>query len=301
MRILVSGATGLIGTRLAAALRADGDDVVALSRSGGDGADGTVIRWDPAAGAVDRGALAGFDAVVHLAGEPLAGGRWTAAKKQRIRRSRVEGTRLIAGTLAGLDPPPRTLLCASAVGFYGDRGDQVVDEASPAGEGFLAEVCQAWEEAAHPARDAGIRVVHLRFGLVLSPEGGALSQMLLPFRLGLGGVIGNGRQYWSWIGLDDAVRAARHALAHDALEGPVNVVTPSAVTCREFVKTMGRVLRRPTFAAMPAFAARLVFGEMADETLLASTRVRPARLAEHGYTFRQAELEPALAAMLRPN
>jgi hypothetical protein len=297
MNVLVSGATGLIGSALAPFLSTLGHDVRRLVRSG-PAKGGNEVFWDPARGTIDAGALDGLDAVVHLAGENIAGGRWTEKQKGRIRDSRVQGTRLLCQTLAGLKQPPRTLICASAIGYYGDRGDELLAENSTSGANFLAEVCRQWEQAAEPAVKAGLRVVHLRFGVVLSAGGGALAKMLLPLRLGVGGRIGSGRQYMSWITLDDAVGAIGHALITDSLRGPVNAVTPHPVTNLEFTKTLGKVLSRPTILPLPAAAARLVLGQMADELLLASARVVPTRLLESGYAFRFPQLEPALRHVL---
>ncbi|MDE0214931.1 MAG: TIGR01777 family oxidoreductase, partial [Deltaproteobacteria bacterium] len=266
-------------------------EVVRLGRSAPEAGD---VRWDPEGGLLDAGALEGVDGVVHLAGENIATGRWTAEKKRRIRESRVRGTRLLAETLAGLERSPRVLVSASAIGFYGDRGDEELSETSPAGAGFLPDVCREWEVATEAAQGKDIRVVHARLGVVLSTGGGALAKMLTPFKLGAGGIIGNGRQYMSWITLDDTVAALGHLLATDSVAGPVNVVAPGAVTNHEFTKTLGRVLRRPTLFPMPAFAARLAFGEMADALLLASTRVKPAALLESGYAFRHDSLEEGL-------
>lgn len=299
MRILVSGSTGLIGSGLVSELSAAGHEVVRLVR--GDPAERErEIRWDPAAGQIDRESLNGLDAAVHLAGENIAAGRWTAAQKARIRDSRVNGTRLLCEALAECEDRPRVLVCASAIGYYGDRGDEVLDETSPSGEGFLAEVCRQWEAAADPAREKGIRVVHLRTGVVLSGEGGALQKMLTPFKLGVGGVVGSGTQYWSWVARDDVAGAIHHAITHEELSGPVNATAPHPVTNREFTKTLGRVLHRPTIFPMPAFAAKLMLGEMADELLLASTRVLPRRLQDSGFEFRHPELEEALRHALRP-
>jgi len=255
------------------------------------------IAWDPVAGTLDADAIEGFEAVVHLAGESIVG-RWTAPKKARIRDSRVLGTQLLANTLTRLRQPPQVLVAASATGVYGDRGDEVLDEDSPPGAGFLASVCREWEAATEPASSVGIRVVNLRFGLVLSPKGGALARMLLPFRCGLGGVIGSGRQYMSWVAIDDAVAVILHALMNHSLRGPVNTVAPEAVTSSEFSRMLGRVLRRPTWLPLPAFLLRLILGEMADEVLLASARVVPARLRMSGYQFRLPEVEPALRHLL---
>ena len=299
MKVAVTGATGLVGSALVPFLRGGGHEVVALRRASASGrGDGGAPSWDPETGALSAGAAGGFDALVHLAGENIAGGRWTAARKARIRDSRVQGTRHLAAALAALPEPPRTLVVASAVGFYGDRGDEVLDESSAPGEGFLPDVCQAWEASVDPAREAGIRVVHLRIGIVLTPAGGALGQMLLPFRMGVGGVIGSGRQYMSWVALDDVLGGVLHALRTDDLAGAVNMVAPNAVTNREFTKTLGRVLHRPTVFPLPAFGARLAFGEMADALLLASTRVEPRRLREGGFPFGYPDLEDALRHVL---
>ena len=291
MHILVTGATGLVGSALVPFLTTGGHRVTRLGRSqAGEGA----VQWDPEAGVLNGADLEGLDAVVHLAGENIAGGRWTAAQKARIRDSRVKGTGLLCETLARLDRPPKTLVCASAIGYYGDRGDETLTEASAPGSGFLPEVGRAWESATEPAARKGIRVVNLRFGVVLSAKGGALAKMLLPFRMGAGGTLGDGCQYMSWIAMDDAVGAIHHALTTDALRGPANAVSPQPVTNREYTKTLGRVLRRPTVFPMPAFAARLAFGEMADALLLSSQRVAPERLKETGYAFRFPDLEGAL-------
>lgn len=296
MKVLVSGASGLVGGALLPFLTTGGHTCGRLVRRATGSAD--EVAWDIAAQRLDPRHLAGYDAVVHLAGENIAAGRWTAASKERIRASRIDGTRLLAESLAAAPHKPKVLVCASAIGFYGDRGDEPLDETSPPGTGFLPDVCRDWEAAAEPARRAGIRVVHLRFGVILTPAGGALAKMLLPFRLGGGGIVGSGRQYWSWVALDDVLGAVRHALEHDGLAGPVNVVAPRAVTNHEFTKTLGRVLHRPTIVPMPAFAARLALGEMADALLLASARIAPRRLQETGYAFRFPELEPALRHLL---
>lgn len=295
MKVLISGATGLVGSALARSFEADGHWVVSLTRSESGP---TKIHWDPMTREIDREALSGFDAVVHLAGENIAAGRWTPEQKALIKDSRVRGTRLLAKTLAELAQPPRVLASASAIGFYGPRGDEILTEESPSGEGFLAEVCREWEHATEPMSQRGIPVVHLRFGVILSPKGGALRKMLLPFKLGLGGRIGDGKQYMSWIALDDTAAAIRHCLGEDALTGPINIVGPNPVTNEDFTKTLGHVLRRPTALPMPAFAARLAFGEMADELLLGSTRVQPARLLASGFPFAYPHLEDALRHLL---
>ena len=297
MRILVSGSHGLLGSALLPALAGKGHQVIRLVR-GISSAGGSEVSWDPEGGRLDPVSLSGVEAVVHLGGENIAARRWSDAQKARIRESRVKGTTLLAGTLARLSQPPRVLLSASAIGYYGDRGEEVLGEESPSGKGYLPEVCRAWEEAAQPAARQGIRVVLMRFGVILSPTGGALAKMLLPFQMGVGGILGNGRQYMSWISLDDAVGAVSHGLEIAALRGPVNAVVPLAVTNARFTKTLGRVLRRPTVVPLPAFAARLAFGEMANALLLSSVRVEPRRLLASGYPYRHADLEGALRHLL---
>ena len=293
-RVLVSGARGLIGSALLPGLRAQGHEVVVLTRRAtGPGE----VGWDPSRGRLEARSLEGFDAVVHLAGEPLAA-RWTPARKALIRESRVAGTRLLAGRLAGVARPPRVLVSVSAIGFYGDRGEEPLDEASPPGTGFLPGVCRAWEEAAAPAAGRGIRVVHPRLGLVLTPWGGALARMLPAFRLGLGGPLGDGRAWWSWVTLDDVLAVFQRALADESLAGPVNVVAPGAVRSGDFARALGRALGRPALLPVPALALRLLFGEMADGALLASARVTPARLQAAGYGFRFPGLEDALRHLL---
>ena len=297
MRIAVSGSTGLIGSEVVTVLSAAGHEVVRLVRRAPAPAE-KAVRWDPEKGGVDAAGLEGLDAVVHLAGENIAAGRWTAARKAAIRDSRVNGTRLLCDTLAGLSRPPKTLVCASAIGYYGDRGEELLTEDSSPGAGFLPEVCREWEAATEVAARKGIRVVALRIGVVLSPRGGALSRMLPPFRAGLGGVIGNGRQYVSWIALDDLVGVVLHALRSGELRGPVNAVAPVPATNRELTEALGEVLSRPTLFPVPAFALRLALGEMADALLLASARVAPRRLEETGYRFRFPELGAALRHLL---
>jgi hypothetical protein len=295
--IVVTGASGLIGKRLVASLEGAGRRVLrAVRRDVRDPA--REFLWDPAQGRIDRDKLVGVDAVVHLAGANVAGKRWTPAYKKLLIESRVQGTQLISEAIAALEPKPRVLTCASAIGFYGDRGDELVDESSPSGDGFLPDLCLQWERACQPARDAGIRVANMRIGVVLTPDGGALAKMLTPFKLGAGGVIGSGRQYMSWIALGDLVRAIGQVLDDDQLSGPVNLVAPSPATNREFTKTLGKVLSRPTLFPMPAFAARLAFGEMADELLLSGTRVAPTALKRSSFRFDHAELESALRHLL---
>ena len=268
-----------------------------LVRSGGGGRD--AVRWDPSAGTIQADRLEGIDAVVHLAGEGIADGRWTAQKKNRILESRRQGTRLLAGAIAGMRTPPRVMVSASAIGYYGDRGNELLSETSAPGDLFLSKVCVEWERAADPAREAGIRVVHPRIGIVLTLKGGALRQTLPIFKLGLGGKIGSGRQYWSWVSLDDVVDSTIYAVEADALEGPVNVVAPDPPTNAEYTKVLGRVLNRPTIFPLPAPAAKLMLGEVADELLLPSARVEPARLKEAGYEHRHPELEGAFRHLLK--
>lgn len=296
-RVAVTGASGLVGSRLTAELEREGATVIrAVRRPVREAA--RELFWDPAAGKIDAARLEGVDAVVHLAGENIAGGRWTEKFKRKIRESRVAGTRLVSTAIAGLSAKPQALVCASAIGYYGDRGEEALSESSAPGSDFLATVCREWEEACQPARDAGVRVVNTRIGVVLSGEGGALRKMLTPFKLGAGGPIGDGRQYMSWVAVDDVARAMAFLLATPQAAGAVNLVAPRAVTNREFTKTLGRVLHRPTVLPLPAFAARLAFGEMADALLLSSTRVVPQALSAAGFEFRWPELEPALRHVL---
>lgn len=297
MKVLISGATGLIGGALAKALRARGDSVVTLTRHP-ERAEPPAVGWDPLAKRLDPEALRGVDAAVHLAGESIASGRWTEAQKHRIRESRVAGTSLLAETLAGLDSGPRVLISASAIGYYGDRGEAPLDEEAGPGSTFLAEVCVAWERAAEAARQAGLRVVHPRIGVVLAKEGGALAKMLPAFKLGLGGKIGSGRQYMSWIALEDVVGLLLHALDRKDLAGPLNSTAPEPVTNERFTQRLGSVLSRPTLVPLPGFAAKLVLGQMADELLLASARVVPAKAVATDYQFRRPDLEDALRAVL---
>lgn len=287
---LVTGASGLVGSALVPFLTTGGHCVTALSRRPGAGS----AWWDPESGRIDLGSAAAIDTVVHLAGENIAGARWTPEVKQQILDSRVRGTRLLAEKLARLEKPPRVLVCASAIGFYGERGEALVDESDGAGDGFLADVCRAWEESTAAAAAAGVRVVHLRLGVVLSAAGGALARMLPPFRLGAGGRLGSGRQWMSWISLDDVLDAILHVSMDDVIAGPVNAVSPAPVTNAELTATLAAVLGRPALLPVPEFAARAAMGEMADALLLASTRVRPGRLLESGFTFRQPKLDAAL-------
>lgn len=296
MKILVTGASGLIGSELVPVLTKQGHDVYCLSRS--KPREARDITWDPDRGQLPKARLEGTDVVVHLAGENIVQKRWSPKFKETLRQSRVAGTRLISETLAALDAPPKAFICASAIGYYGDRGSELLNETSPMGTGFLPDLCRDWEAACEPARAKGIRVVNLRIGVVLSPKGGALTKMLTPFKLGLGGVIGSGHQYWSWVTSDDVVGAINHCIVHDRMSGPVNVTAPCPVTNYEFTKTLGTVLNRPTLFPMPGFAARLALGEMADGLLLASARVMPNRLNEANYQFVYPSLEPALKHLL---
>jgi uncharacterized protein len=294
-KILVSGSSGLIGAALIPALKSSGYEITCLVRGTASSRD--QIQWDPAQPLVPE-SVSGFDAVVHLAGESIVG-RWTEAKKRRIRESRVKGTLRLAEALAQAPQRPRVLISASAIGYYGDRGEETLREDSASGSGFLPEVCREWEDATEPATKAGIRTAQMRFGLVLSRFGGALQKMLPPFRLGVGGNMGSGRQWWSWVDIDDLVGAVQHVIKTETLRGPVNVVGPSPVTNAEFTKTLASVLSRPAILPMPAFAARLVFGQMGDELLLASQRVEPAKLLASGYVFQKPDLRLALSAILK--
>ena len=296
MRILISGASGLIGSALRRKLAESGDETAALVRRPPQQDE---VRWTPGA-TLDPAHLAGFDAVVHLAGKGI-GGRWTQKFKQEVRDSRLQGTSTLATAAAesfrrtGL---PRAFVAASAIGYYGSRGEEVLTEASAPGEGFLAETCVAWEAAADPAREAGLRVAHLRIGVVLAKDGGALPPLLLPFRLGLGGRIGSGRQFWSWVALEDVVGAFAFALHHENVRGPVNVVSPNSSRVAEFVHALGDVLHRPTIFPLPAFAVRTLLGEMGQALLLDSARVVPEKLPAVGYQFAFSELRAALQAAL---
>lgn len=292
MRVLISGSSGLIGSALSRSLVDGRHTVVRLVRGPASG-DATTVSWDPERQTIDRSGLEGCDAVVHLAGEPLLG-RWTADKKRRIADSRVRGTKLIAEALASLTRRPGVLVCASAAGYYGNRGDEMLTEESTPGRGFLAEVVRAWESAADPARQVGIRVVHVRTGLVLARGGGLLKILLLPFQLGLGGPIGSGRSYWSWIALEDLIAAYRFAIARESISGAINAAAPNPVTNREFARTLGAVLGRPAVLPVPPVALRFVFGQEAADDMLSGFRLQPTRLQAAGFRFQFPDLEPAL-------
>jgi uncharacterized protein (TIGR01777 family) len=296
MDVVVTGSSGLIGTALGRALSGAGHRMIPMVRSA---ASGDAVHWDPDGGAIDAGALEGVGAVVHLAGEGIGARRWNDEHKARVKESRVRGTTLLAETLAKLAKPPKELLSGSAVGFYGDRGDEVLTESSRPGDGFLAELCVAWEAAAAPAREAGIRVSHLRTGIVLSGLGGALPKMLTPFKLGVGGKLGSGLQWMSWIALDDEVGAIVHLLGDDAASGPVNLTAPNPATNVDFTRELGHALGRPTVLPVPKIALKLLLGgEMAQELLVGGQRVLPTRLLDSGYTFAHPELPDALKTAL---
>jgi uncharacterized protein (TIGR01777 family) len=292
-RILISGASGLIGSAVVPALEADGCEVTRLVRGPGSANE---LRWEPMR-EVSPPLVSRFDAVIHLSGENVAG-RWTAEKKRKIRESRVVSTRNLAWAIAKAEQPPRIFICASAIGYYGNRGDDILTEDSAPGAGFLPDVCREWEAATHVGM-AGVRVVNLRFGIVLSKRGGALKEMLRPFRVGLGGRIGSGRQWWSWIHLDDAVSAVMLAMRTEGLRDAVNMVAPNPVTNAEFTRELASAMKRPAVFAVPGFAAKLAFGEFAKEGMLSSARVVPKKLEENGFQFRYAELRPAIAELLR--
>ena len=295
--VLISGASGFVGTHLTKFLLERGYKVKKLTRSPQDNTGGQAY-WNPERGEIELEALQDLDAVVHLAGENIAG-RWTEKKKAKIENSRVEGTKLLSESLAELDKRPEVLISASAIGYYGDRGDEVLTEESAPGEGFLADVGIKWENATKAAQEAGIRVCNPRIGLVLGMDRGALEKMLMPFKLGLGGKIGGGKQYWSWIAIDDLIGIIYYLLGKEDLSGAVNAVAPNPVTNSEFTSALGRALNRPTIFPLPAFVARGLLGEMADETMLSSTRVKPQKLLDSGYEFKYPELEQALNSILK--
>jgi len=297
MKTLISGSHGLVGTALIQALESEGHDIFRLVRYAPHSE--TEIEWSPDRYSIALARLEGFDAVVHLAGESIAEGRWTDEKKTQISESRVKGTRLLGDALANLTNPPQTFVCASAIGYYGDRGDELLTEASAPGNDFLSGVCVEWESATALASKKGIRVVNCRFGIILDAKGGALKKMLPPFRMGVGGKIGSGKQWMSWIALDDVVGGIKFALANDSIRGPVNFVTPAPVTNADFTKTLGKILSRPTIFPIPAFGVRLMFGEMADALLLSSQRVQPQQLQSNEFEFLYPDLQGALQHALR--
>jgi len=297
MKILLSGSHGLVGTALINSLISPDHEVYRLVRHYAESP--SEIEWNPDRYSIALARLEGFDAVVHLAGESIAEGRWTDEKKKRIRESRVKGTKLLGDALANLTNPPKTFISASAIGYYGNRGDELLTETSAPGNDFLAGVCVEWENATALATEKGIRVVNCRFGIILDAEGGALKKMLPPFRMGVGGKIGSGKQWMSWIALDDVIGGINFALANNSIRGPVNFVAPAPVTNAVFTKTLGKVLSRPTIFPIPAFGVRLMFGEMADALLLTSQRVESAVLQKSGYLFKYAQLESALRASLK--
>lgn len=302
MKVLISGASGMVGSALTKSLEADHHQVLRLVRSQAQASDPDAVPWSPAEGTIDTRALerhGRLDAVVHLAGEGIAARKWSAAQKARILDSRVDGTGTLCKAIAGLSERPGVLISASAIGWYGDRGDVWVDESDESGDMFLSEVCREWEAATSAASEAGIRVVQHRVGVVLSTDGGALAKMLLPFKLCLGGRVGSGDQYWSWITLDDLVASIRHVIDDESISGPVNAVAPTPSTNLEFTRSMGRALHRPTIFPMPAFVARLMLGEMADELLLGGARVRATVLEQTGFQWADPELDQALLRILR--
>lgn len=296
LAILITGASGTVGSELVPALAAAGNGVTLLVRRP-PRPGSAKVRWDPT-GAPNAALFEGFDAVIHLAGESIASSNWTEDRKARILNSRVQGSATLAASLARMARPPRVLIAASAIGYYGSRGDELLSEESTSGTGFLAEVCRQWEAALAPAVQAGVRVVNLRLGMVLSPRGGALKKMLTPFKLGLGGRLGSGRQWISWISIADAVAAIQHILADERLRGPVNAVSPQPATNAAFTRALGQALHRPTLFPMPAFAVRLIFGQLGEELLLASQKVEPARLKSAGFTFRHPEIGACLRELL---
>ena len=295
MKVAIAGASGLVGSALIPVLKHLGAQITRLVRSSPKAGE---IEWHPNQDEVSSRILEGFEVIINLAGENIAGGRWTDDQKRKIRDSRVNGTHLLAEAIAKLSKKPRVFVCASATGIYGDRDDETLDEQSESGGGFLAGVCREWEKATEPAIKAGVRVVNLRFGPILSREGGMLAKLLTPFKMGMGGKVGSGKQYISWVAIEDAIQAIKLAIEDASIHGPLNIVSPNPVTNEEFTKTLGHVLNRPTALAMPAFAARLAFGEMADEMLLASQRVIPKKLLGAGFCFRFPELEPTLKQLL---
>ena len=295
MKVAATGSSGLIGSSLVSFLSKKDIVVSKILRENTEDDD---ISWKPEDGDWNSAFSEGIDGIVHLAGENIASGKWTKKKKEKIRNSRIEGTKRLCEHILKLPTPPSVLVCASAIGYYGNRGVEFLNEGSSRGSGFLPNVCLGWEEAAESVSKAGIRVVNVRFGIVLSKDGGALAKMMTPFKMGMGGKIGSGTQYMSWIAMDDVTGAIYHTLTTDSLKGPVNATAPNPVTNKEFTNTLGKVLKRPAVVPMPAFAAKLAFGEMANDLLLASTKVAPKKLADSGYEFQYPELENALKHVL---
>ena len=295
MKVAIAGASVLVGSALIPVLKSMGASITRMVRSKPRAGE---LEWHPNNDELSPDTLSGFDTIINLAGENIAGGRWTDDQKRKIRESRINGTHLLSEAIARLSPKPRVFICASATGIYGDRDDEVLDEQSESGGGFLAGVCREWEEATKPAIQAGVRVVNLRLGPILAREGGMLAKLLTPFKMGMGGKVGSGRQYISWIAIDDVIQAIKLAIEDASIHGALNVVSPNPVTNEEFTKTLGHVLNRPTALAIPPFAARLAFGEMADEMLLASQKVIPKKLANAGFVFKYPELEPTLKHLL---
>jgi uncharacterized protein (TIGR01777 family) len=296
MKVAITGSNGLVGSHLIPVLKSMGAQITRLVRSKPKAGE---VEWHPNQDEVNPRSLEGFDTIINLAGENIAGGRWTDDQKRKIRDSRINGTHLLSEAIAKLSPKPRVFICASATGIYGDRDDETLDEQSESGGGFLAGVCREWEKACEPASKAGVRVVNLRLGPILAREGGMLAKLLTPFKMGMGGKVGSGRQYISWIAIDDAIQAIKLAIEDASIQGALNIVSPNPVTNEEFTKTLGHVLNRPTALAMPAFAARLAFGEMADEMLLASQKVLPKKLLKAGFHFQFPDLAAALSKYAR--
>ena len=304
MKVLVSGSTGFVGSALVYSLKRKGHEVIRLVRRRSEEVEESQVLWTPRTGKLNPADLVGIDAVVHLAGENIAGGPWTAERKERILQSRVQGTRLLANTLASMENPPGTLICASAVGYYGNRYDERLTEVTGNGKGFLAQVCREWEAATQPAEAKGIRVVNTRFGLILHPEGGLLKAITWPFKLGIAGVLGNGRQYLSWVAREDVLNAIEFILTHENLRGPINVTSPQPITNAEFTDAMRKNLI-PPFLPMhywtpsaPAFVLKMIFGQMAQELMLSSTRAYPVRLEEAGFSFQFKEIHSTLKSLL---
>ncbi len=298
MNIVISGSSGLLGSALTKGLLADGHNITKLTRPGGPVGAGT-IAWNPESGGLDAAALEGFDAFIHLSGENVADSKWTEANKKKFVDSRVHSTRLLCSRLMQLKRPPKVFVMASAIGYYGSRGDEELTEQTESGEGFLADLTRQWEKASEALDKSNIRTVRLRIGVVLSPDGGVLPRMVGPFKLGLGGRIGDGKQYLSWIGMDDVVGVTKFVLGNENIRGPINVVAPSPATNREFVKALADALKRPAVAAIPAFVLRLKYGEMADETLLSSMRAIPNVLNDAGYIFIDTDLKKALKKYIK--